>query len=310
MKNTDKNFFRLLLILISLIVLFIISLIKPDSAKKNTTMTTALVNTKYDISKIIISSNTSGELSLYNFVDFWGGRFFNGSNYVYFPVDEDKIKSFLELSKQIQELDKIVSAKSKEQLDTYDVTENSLTVSYFDNTDNCVSKINFGAMNQTMDKIFLSTEKNMTVYAIDSKIAYYLECSVNFWADKNLIPQGISNGLNAFSIQNFDFNLNGQGIKKASDVAFEKFPSYRFSEIETNFELEDKELEIKITDGKGTSYTYNFFPAKTINGNCYIFNLNISPSIVFSDLQKDFIKKLNYSASISQWTFNSIKELL
>ena len=180
----------------------------------------------------------------------------------------------------------------------------------FYSDENCVSSVNFGALNQTMDKVFLWTDKNMTVYAMDSSIIYYLDSGMKFWTDQNIIPQAISKNLDYSSIQNFTYEFTGKERSNAKPEAVEKFPSLRFSEILTSFENAEKCLEIKLSDGNGTSYKYNFYPAITENGDCYIFDLEISPSMLYSEQQKEFIKKMNYCGSLSQWTYNTITKLL
>lgn len=309
MKNTEIKFKILSGILLFLVALFFLSFISPETDRSKNTVETALLNKKYHVSKISISSKNDGQVFLHNYDDFWGGEFYNGSEFIYFPVDSDKIKEFLSKSQSIIILDKIIDAKTKEQFEYYSLDENSVTVTYYDDHDNAVSTIHFGAMNQTLDKIFLWTERNMTIYAMDSRISYYLESSMKFWTDQNIIPQGISKNLNPADIQNMTYSYSDKKLK-ASENAVLKFPSLRFSEIISNFNYQDKTLSLEIIDGNGTVYDYDFYPAETQNGDCYVFNLKIIPSIIYTDKQKQFIKKMNYYSSISQWTYKSITELL
>lgn len=309
MKNTNTKFLFLSGILTSLILIFLLTFINAGSESKRHNVTTALLNPKYKLSKI--SFSTKDEITvLHNCDDFWGGEYFDGNETIYFPVDEYKISEFIEKSREIISLEKVLDAKTKEQFEYYSLDENAITVTYYDDQDNPVSTIHFGAMNQSLDKIFLWSEKNMTIYSMDSRISYYLDSEIKFWTDQNIIPQGISKSLNASTIQNMSYQYKDADKTKVSDKLLMKFPSLRFSEIVESFEASEKELSIEIIDGSGTAFTYNFFPAKTKNGDCYVFNLNIKPSIVYSAKQKDFIRKLNYYSSISQWTYKTITELL
>lgn len=310
MKNIENRLLLVLSgILLALLLIFGISFISPYNNSKRNIFTTALVNKKYNINKININIKSTGDLTLYNYVDFWGGEYFDGNNYFYFPVDNVKVNEFINKSQEIISLEKILDAKSNEQMSKYSVDNNIARVSFYSD-ENCVSSVNFGALNQTMDKVFLWTDNKMTVYAMDSSIIYYLDSGMKFWTDQNIIPQAISKNLDYSSIQNFTYEFTGKERSNAKPEAVEKFPSLRFSEILTSFENAEKCLEIKLSDGNGTSYRYNFYPAITENGDCYIFDLEISPSMLYSEQQKEFIKKMNYCGSLSQWTYNTITKLL
>lgn len=310
MQNT-KN--KLLIILLStlgvLVVIFGLSFISPYKNKTNNILSTALVNKKYEIAKININNINTGDLTLYYFTDFWGAEYFDGNNYIYFPVDSVKVNEFISKAQEIISLEKIKDAKSKNELEKYSVDKNITSVSFY-NEEKCVSTVNFGAFNQSMDKVFLWTDKNMTVYAMNSQITYYIESGIKFWTDQNLIPQGISKNLDFSTIQNFTYKYKDGSVKNGSEEAKEKFASLRFSEIMTDFEIKDKELEINLADGNGSIYKYSFYPAVSENGECFVFTLEITPSMFYSENQKQFIKQLNYCGSISLWTYSTITGLL
>lgn len=305
----DKLLFVLISILTFLVILFGISFISPYKNNTKNRIQTALVNKKYLIDKISITNSTNEKIILYNFTDFWGGEYFNGNEYIYFPVDAAKINELIKSSTDVISLDLVTNAKSENELEKFSVNNNIATVSFYQN-DLCVSKINFGALNQTMDKVFLWTDKNMKVYAMDCKIIYYLDTSIKFWCDQNFIPQEISKNLDSSTIQNLTYKFPDSVERQGNSTAIERFASLRFSEILTSFSVNEKLLDINISDGNGSLYKYSFYPAKTDMGNCYIFELKVIPSMLYSDEQKEFIKKLNYCAAISQWTYNSITELL
>lgn len=291
-----------------LVLLYIISFINPVKSEKHNIITTALVNPKYEISEVNIYHKDFGNLSLHNYSDFWGGEFFNNQDYIYFPADSKLVNDFIKNVKQVIELDKITQSK-KDVFPLYNLTDDAVVVSFYDNDKNCISKIYFGALNKTMDKIFLRTDRNISVYAMDSKIVDFLDPSIKNWTEQNIIPQGISHNLEYSKIQNFTYTENNV-TEKAGEKAKEKITSLRFSEILTDFSAGTKTLELNIAEGNGSEYRLSFYPAVTRNGDCYIYDINIKPAITYSENQKEFIKKLNYSGAISQWTYSSITEVL
>lgn len=296
------------LTLIVLVLIYILSFISLKNSSKHNTVTTALLNPKYEISEVNIYHKDYGNLSLHNYADFWGAEFYNNQDYIYFAADSKQVNDFIKKAQQIVDLDKITQSK-KDIFSLYDLTDNAVTVSFYDGDKNCVSKIYFGALNKTMDKIFLRTDKNMSVYAMDSKIIDYLDPSIKNWTEQNLIPQGISHNLEYSKIQNFTYTENSL-TKKAGDKAKEKITALRFSEILTDFSAQQKSLELNIAEGNGTEYKLSFYPAETLIGDCYIYDIKIKPAVTYPDEQKEFIKKLNYSGAISLWTYNSITEVL
>ena len=108
MKNIENRLLLVLSgILLTLLLIFGISFISPYNNSKRNIFTTALVNKKYNINKININIKSTGDLTLYNYVDFWGGEYFDGNNYFYFPVDNVKVNEFINKSQEIISLEKI-----------------------------------------------------------------------------------------------------------------------------------------------------------------------------------------------------------
>ena len=324
MKNTKYDYKLIFLstTLFLLVLIFLLNSIFTNKIQKRTVINSAILNSKYNVKKFEIRDSNNSLNSIYKVDSFWGGQITKNDSTTYFPVDEKTVIDFLTLSKEIRTLNKIVDNSkniSSESIHqnylTYGLSdESAIVISYFDSTNACVSKIYFGSLNQTLDQIFLRTEKNSTIYSMDSKIIDYLEVKPNFWCDKNILPIWISKNIDSTDIQNISFNLNNSKFINANKKAFDKFPSLRFSELiyDSNQILnsEKDSLLIKITTGKGSEYNLNFIPAQTINGKCSLFELKIIPDITYSQKEIDFIKKLNYKATVSNWTFNSIKEML
>lgn len=315
-----------LLILISLFLfllgIFFITLNSPKKYQKRNTIQSSILNKKYEISRIEISESKKSILALNKINSFWGGEYFFNDEYICFPLDDSLVNEFLSLSQEIRTLNKVIgteenlsASKIASTYSKYGLDEDTaIALSFYDKNKNCVSKIYFGSLNQTMDQIFIRTDNNSSIFSMDSKIINYLESNPDFWVDQNIIPRGISKQLDYHGIQNLNYRFNDSEFSNANKKLFEKIPSLRFSEIISNtkqFELiQGDKLYLKIQTGKGTEFNYTFYPAKTINGDCSIFELVINPDITYTQEEKDFIKKLNYKATLSNWTFNSIVDML
>lgn len=282
-------------------------------------MQSSLLNSKYEISRISISNKTEGRIELVKYGNFWGGTFSTESESVRFPADTKTVEEFISCAQRIITVQKVASSDSsknkiEKNLKLFGVDSDSATeLSFFYAEEQCVSKIFFGFLNQSLDRIFIRTEKTPAIYSVDSKPAEYLEINSRFWSDPNLIPSGVLNSFSFSEIQNFSYRLNPSSGGEFSQVAksnYDQFLSLRYSEIISDFVPGEKSLELKLSDGNGTEYNMDFYPAQTKNGDCYIFKLRITPSELFDRRTREFLKNMNYSCAVSQWTYNSITELL
>lgn len=311
----NKKLLTLSSILTFLILLFGASFIKPIQ-KKSKELKTAILNPKYEISKIVISDKNKGQLILENNIDFWGAQIifksetFQNNLSLYFPCNNQTVNDFLLLSSKITDYNLIISMKSKKELSKLDSTyhkfgldaENAISLTFYDVDNIPVSKLYFGYFNETMDQIFFRTEKNYSVYSMNTKIADYLNVSTKFWSDQNMIPKSLSKNLISNNVQNIFCNN-----KKTDISASEKICSLRYSEIKPSTDIKnDSILELKVIDDKTTEYNFSFYKSNSDDMDHYIYSLNINPSMLYSQKAKDFIKKLNCCYTISEWTFSSL----
>lgn len=317
----NKKLLILISILTFLILLFCLSFIKKSDNKK-TVVKTAILNPKYEISKISISNKREGNLFIENYIDFWGASYFSSteslntnSSGLYFPCDNQTVSDFISLCTKIEDYNIVISSKTKKELSKLDQIyskfgldeDNSTILTFFDIDNNVVSKLYFGSFNETQDQIFLRSEKNYSVFSINSKIADYLNLSLKFWADQNMIPKSISKNLDYSKIQNIFYNQN----LKAGDSAKIKISSLRYSNLQSIHQInENPLLNVKIIDDKTTEYIYSFYSSDSGDMDYYLYSLKINPAFIYSAKAKDFINKLNAFYTISEWTFNSLtKEL-
>ncbi|MBR5934450.1 MAG: DUF4340 domain-containing protein [Treponema sp.] len=327
--TSDKKAFALSSVLAFLVMLFAFSFLTKTDFTKTKSVKSALLNPKYELSKITISHPKAGQLELLNLDDFWGAHFtLQDQTDLTFPADSSIVKDFINLSQTIQEFAIIIDAKEHissskiiQKYKTFGLNEeDAVCVTFYNSQNTAVSKLYFGFLNQTLDRIFVKNDKNITVYSIDSKIADYLDLDTSFWSDHNILPKSISKNLKSDSIQSMTFydidagNKNAALTQKpASEKAYAKIVSLRYSKIvlgESVKQSADNATCVKVFDGKGTEYTYIFVPSVIGNENCYTYRLHIEPSIIYTDRQKEFISNLNGTYCISEWTFNSLKESL
>ena len=338
-KN-NKVIILLSAVLTFLVLLFITSLVNTDRPHKKNTVESALLNPKYNLSRIQIQYQDSGFLELINTGSFWGAKTpmpeKNVEKYLdkdpvtdyYFIADQKTVTDFIKLSQSITQLNKIADSNSlknnpEKSFANYGLDEkHAAVISYYDTENNCVSKIYFGALNQTLDQIFLRTDKQLAVYSMDSKIADFLDLRIDFWTDKNMIPEVILNHSNFNQLQNCTYGFSSlllsrmPEMKNSGKKFYDKFPSLRFSKFADNYSFfnlypdQDSFLLIRVSDGNGTHYTISINKTTTDDGDCYVYGLHITPSIVFSEQEKNFIKNLNCHYYMSEWTYNSIVKLL
>ena len=101
MKNIkyNKTLAVQILIFFFLAILFLISLKPAESRNKNMTKS-ALLNSKYEISKISIFNKSTGQLDLIQYDSFWGGIYTNEEKSVYFPARKNISMSLLTVQKK------------------------------------------------------------------------------------------------------------------------------------------------------------------------------------------------------------------
>ena len=291
-KFNDRILFVLLTVLFSLVILFALSFFKNTGIKKINSRQSALLNPKYNITGFTLSSPDNRILRAKNIDGIWGAELYDGNESLYFLMDTSFVNNFILFCQKVSDFNVISeSGVSKKELNAYYLDDkNSVCLSFFDDNGNTVSKIHFGALNQTMDKIFFRTEKNFTVYSMDSKIEAYLDTDSSTWCDKNMIPECLyKNKVDT------DVILSG---KKISSLRFSKIVSRN----RVDFAMASG-IPYRTTDGSGTTYIYHFSAATVDGEDCYVYNFLVKPSILFTPAQKDFISKLNGLYCISEWTF-------
>lgn len=351
----NKKLLTLSSILAFLVLLFGASFIKPIQ-KKSQQLKSAILNPKYEVSKITINFPITARIELTNCGDFWGGFYqcgisTNSSQYsFFFPVNTNMVESFLKLSKTVSDYNLVLEGKSKKDLKNLDETyekyglddHHATVLTFYDTENKPISKLYFGNFNQTMDQIFFKSDKKYSIYSMNSKIADYLEEDAKFWCDQDMIPKSISKNIDSSKIQNIFYGEDEYpdelGRKKlspnlkASKKAYSKIVSLRYGNLgpvysnfinpPDNYEnlLEPSQvnliLTVKVIDDKSTEYEYYFYRYNMKHfkdpeaPDQYCYEMKISPSMLYSDEAKKFIKKLNCKYYISEWTFNSLTQSL
>lgn len=347
--NKNKVLLILVFILSIFVLMFFLSLINKNNSKNKNIIESALVNKKYSIEKISIKDNFN-TLNFYKYENFWGAQFIQNQNeisQINFPVEQNLINEFLADSKSIRHINVVKNFKTNvSQFEIENIykkfgllSDDCVEVSFISDTQTQVSKIYFGFLNESKDKIFFRTSKSLSIYSMDCNLLSYLDTDINFWAEKSLIPNSIFNNLHPRDIQNIIYNklehnsnfdsLNSElsfdeNFLNTKNEIYEKILSLRFSKIINNEDFEvlnfntenDKRqndfsrLNLKIFFGNATEILLKFTPIKTKNGDCYLQDIIITPTFSLPNAEKEFIKKLNYKAVISEWTYNSMLNML
>ena len=299
-KLNDRILFILSSVLLCLMMIFALSFFTGEKKLKIKSRQSALLNPKYNITGFTVSALDS-QLKAKNIDGLWCAELSKNDECLYLRMDKGFVNNFISFCQKVSDFNIITeSVTSSSKLKNYCLDdESSVCLSFSDDNSNTVSKIYFGALNQTLDKIFFRTEKNLTVYSMDSKIEDYLNTDSSFWCDKEMIPEAFYKNK-----KESDVNLSK---KKISSLRFSKIVLLRPQSKELSEYEAGKTIPYKISDATGTEYSFDFFPSEIDGEQCYAYSFSVKPSILFTQAQKDFISKLNGFYCISEWTFNLLK---
>ena len=151
--TSDKKAFALSSVLAFLVMLFAFSFLTKTDFTKTKSVKSALLNPKYELSKITISHPKAGQLELLNFDDFWGAHFtLQDQTDLTFPADSSIVKDFINLSQTIQEFAIIIDAKEHissskiiQKYKTFGLNEeDAVCVTFYTSQNTAVSKLYFG----------------------------------------------------------------------------------------------------------------------------------------------------------------------
>lgn len=274
-----------------LIVLYGFSfLIKAGQSSEKSTLS-ALINpsNKKDITYINFFGNHQ-EFTLKKSGEIWTGTVCFDDIEMDFPVDQDKVNSFIE---DFSDLRKVYLV-SKNTANSDFGLENGFEISYKGKND-LDHKLFFGNSDFSGTKRYFSNESSKAVFKTDSSLDRFLLADFKLWTDPLIIPQNLHGKITPEDIERIVLSQNGQGktlvYKNQSDK----------EKINKLLELRHGNLESEKADGT-PDYTLSVY----LNNGRSI-KINVSQKEDSDYLLSYFLPELNnYNVSISSWTFNKL----
>lgn len=272
-----------------LIALYIFSFFLQSLKTKEKFFSSALINPSYreQISSITIKDNQS-ELLLEKTGGGWKGQ---GSQHIDFPVSREKMQQFLETFCKIRKI--YIHSEKKSEQGNYGLDGEAVQIFYTLQNGESYS-LEFGNHDFTGAKIFIKNHKDQKIFETSSEVDFYLTTFTRFWAASELIPADFIPGLNVEATERIVFT------EKNSKKVLVYKSEEDLLKIKKIFDLRHG----NICGLEGNKY-----------GDLKIYYNSEKPVELefYKSSNEDFIVKYNipglenYSAEVSQWTFNQIK---
>jgi len=264
--------YRLQILLAALVALYFIS-----APKKEKSFTTALLNPKHSVQKIVLGNFDQGKLVMQKTGSFWLGQKEAADNKtLFFASDSALIESFLSVLKRLATVYEISDRKS---LKAYGLEKCGAFFLELYTGEKSVLTIIFGSVDSA-HRLFFFVPEREKIFSIDSDaLAPYLTASENHWANPEIFPKEIV------------------GTDK-------KYRHAKFASLQGRPLLADNinwsDAQVKDYDsGDGNLYKALFLP--TTQGDYYC-RLQVQPSAQRPQEEKDALKKINAVFMASAWT--------
>ncbi len=270
---------------ILLLIIFAVSFI-PFAKNRRVVVNSAALNPKYisDISKIVIEipeMEKVNTVTLNKSGSIWTG--IDSKTNTVWPCDETSVNNLLALVSKTVKMYK--KSDKKESWETLGVDEsNARKISFITNDGNIVSALYYGVEDGILKRISVRSREQTIVYDTENSVATYLTSEASFWADPFIYPEALTDLSRA---QSQEFLRRGQIIKFEPET--DRKPDYVYTKIFEN------EADI----------TLSFFN----NGNnTYSVLTKMNPSPFVKEEEEYALSKINYSFSVSSWTFDKLLE--
>ena len=180
------TFFIISSIIVS--ILIFLQLIVFSDTKGIAGKETALLNSKYEdkLCEIILRFESS-QIILYKADNLWWGKSFINNEYVTFPLNQQKIASFIKSLSSIRKVyhisDNVLLYKD------YKLDENGFFVEARDDSKAILLDLCFGIQNYNGAKISFRTGKSTSIYETESDLSIFLYTDTHRWSDMLLLPK-------------------------------------------------------------------------------------------------------------------------
>ena len=321
--NRKRIFYNIQYYILGILVLvFLADKIATSRKEYRYAYDTALLNSRYSISRIELFNSIEGHLTLEKYGSFWSGEYTtSGGVPLYFVCDGILVQNLLDTAgriRKIHEVSKYESSWKKLSLDT----ENAFSMKFITEDGILASQIYFGNMNHNGSRIYFRGGTDSTAYETEKDIAAYLSSDCSFWADPHLIPFDLAGKLDSSNIQQIiikDIFTEKDGYIKETEYlkpeseyfkyTADQLPKLRHGKIlKVPVQLTESTSSVMVADGKGNEYRLLFSPFEHEDGTLeYFCRFQVqATSSVRPAAEKDFIDKINCIYSVSSWTYKKI----
>ena len=272
-----KNF-RLQILLALLAALYFLS--APKSEKS---FTTALLNPKHKVQKIVLGNLEQGKLVIQKTGSFWLGQknVADGKD-LFFICDPALAENFLSVLKRIST---VYEVSNTINLKAYGLEKGGAFYLELFDGEKSVLNIIFGSVDSA-HRLFFFVPERQKIFSIDSEdLAPCLSASENLWASPEIFPKEIVGSDKKYRHAKLA-SLQGHPLL-ADDINWQDA------------------LAKDYDAGDGNVYKAFFLP-KT-DGDYYC-RLQVQPSAQRPQEEKDALKKINAVFNVSAWTFERVME--
>lgn len=270
--------FRLQILLAFLAALYFLS--APKSEKS---FTTALLNPKHKVQKIVLGNLEQGKLVIQKTGSFWLGQknIADGKD-LFFICDPALAENFLSVLKRIST---VYEVSNTINLKAYGLEKGGAFYLELFDGEKSVLNIIFGSVDSA-HRLFFFVPERQKIFSIDSEaLAPCLSASENLWASPEIFPKEIVGTDKKYRHAKLA-SLQGQPLL-ADDINWQDA------------------LAKDYDAGDGNVYRAFFLP-KT-DGDYYC-RLQVQPSAQRPQEEKDALKKINAVFNVSAWTFERVME--
>lgn len=270
--------FRLQILLAFLAALYFLS--APRSEKS---FTTALLNPKHKVQKIVLGNLVQGKLVLQKSGSFWlGQKNVADGKALFFASDSALVESFLSVLKRIST---VYEVSNTINLKAYGLEKGGAFYLELFDGDKSVLSVIFGSVDSRRRLYFFVPERE-SIFSIDSEaLAPYLSASENLWANAEIFPKEIVG--------------SDKKYRRGKLATMGKQPLLADGINWTGA------LEKDYDPGDGNIYRAFFLP-KT-DGD-YYYRFEAQPSVQRPGEEKEALKKINAVFNVSAWTFERVME--
>lgn len=270
--------FRFQILLALLAALYFLS-----APKNEKSFTTALLNPKHKVQKIVLGNLEQGKLVIQKTGSFWLGQknVADGKD-LFFICDPALAENFLSVLKRIST---VYEVSNTINLKAYGLEKGGAFYLELFDGEKSVLNIIFGSVDSA-HRLFFFVPERQKIFSIDSEaLVPCLSASENLWASPEIFPKEIVGTDKKYRHAKLA-SLQGQPLL-ADDINWQDA------------------LAKDYDAGDGNVYRAFFLP-KT-DGDYYC-RLQVQPSAQRPQEEKDALKKINAVFNVSAWTFERVME--